>query len=251
MHLVFAYGSNMGSRGLAGKGVLAARSWPAVLPGHALTFDVPSVFRGLDGGVANVVPADDEVHGVVHAIDDAGLAKIDGLEGLGVLYDRVHVRVHGYDGQPCEAMIYAGVSAIRDPGLRPSVRYRDLLVAGAEQMGLVDAWVRRLRATPLHRPDPDEPFAAPQGAPRLDAAALAQRPTWIALGGVIFDLTHARAEQRVIPRLVGGGDLTPVVLAMARASADLSPADERARVEAMQRALARDYPIVGRLAEPG
>src|SRR5690349_8273482 len=87
MPYTFGYGSNMASRGLAAKGVRTLRASPARLRGWDLAFDVPSVFRKIEGGVANVVEGkgqgDHEVHGVVHEVDDEGLARLDGIEAVG------------------------------------------------------------------------------------------------------------------------------------------------------------------------
>jgi gamma-glutamylcyclotransferase (GGCT)/AIG2-like uncharacterized protein YtfP len=254
MKFVFGYGSNMGSRGLAAKGVRTTRSLCARLSGYDLAFDVPCPFYRVEGGVANVVlargPASGaEVHGVVHEVDDEGLARIDGIEAVGVLYERRTVNVRTYDGQDVEADVYVGVPAIRDATLRPSSRYLGVLVEGATEQGVDPAWIQRLRSTPPHAPPRFGRFNPPAGALRdIDASELARHPKLIALGGVVFDLSAAGPAHSVITRLRGGRDLTPAAVALGAGIDESVDAVERqaAALHELQHELALDYPIVGR-----
>jgi gamma-glutamylcyclotransferase (GGCT)/AIG2-like uncharacterized protein YtfP len=247
---MFAYGSNMGSRGLAGKGVTARSSCAARLGDHDLAFDLPSVFRRVEGGVANVVPRSGHaVHGVLHDIAEEHLALLDGLEGIGTLYDRRTVPVVTYDGRALEAQIYVGVDGLRDRTLLPSARYVRILVRGAEEQALEPAWIDRLRSQPLHEPQPRGPFPPLPTEVVLDAAELARHPSYVALHGVVFDLTTAKAQHVLITRLLGGRDLTPTVLAMAGpgyGSDEAGRADQLAQLDELLHDLATDYPVVGR-----
>jgi sulfite reductase (NADPH) flavoprotein alpha-component len=254
MPFTFGYGSNMASRGLAAKGVRSLRARPARLDGWELAFDVPSVFRKVEGGVANVVEGKSagglgEVHGVLHEVDDEGLAKLDGIEAVGILYDRRKLRVRTYDGEIVEAETYVGVPSIRDAGLRPSVRYLRILVDGAREQELDPAWIRALESTPPHTPPRFGKFEPPADVvATFDAASLARNPAFVALNGVVFDLTKPSPVHRVLTMLRGGRDLTPIAVALG-AGVD-STIDERERklaaLHELQHELALEYPIVGR-----
>jgi gamma-glutamyl AIG2-like cyclotransferase len=251
---MFAFGSNMGSRGLAAKGVVARASRPARLEGHELRFDVPSVFRRVEGGVADVVPAAGQlVHGVLHDIEDEQLPRLDALEGTGMLYDRHAVTVTTYDGDVVDTEVYIGVDGIRDPSLRPSSRYIRILCAGAAEHGIDPAWIAHLHTFPQHEPARRGVFTPPPHATlEFDAAGLAGHTSFVALHGVVFDLSDARAEHVLITRLVGGRDLTPMMLAMTGAGLDASEASRQLQIAGLhelQHDLALDYPVVGRFIE--
>jgi sulfite reductase (NADPH) flavoprotein alpha-component len=251
MKIVFGYGSNMGSRGLAAKGVRTARSRCGYLSGYSLAFDVPCPFHRVEGGVANVVLAPGEtggVHGVAHEVDAEGLARIDGIEAVGLLYERRTAAVHTYDGETMEAEVYVGLPAIRDATLRPSIRYIRVLVDGAVEQGIDPAWIQRLRETPAHVPPRFGRFEPPSGLTDIDATELARHPEHVALGGVVFDLAAARPAHSVITMLRGGKDLTPVAIALGAGTDESLAAGERqvAALHELQHELALDYPIVGR-----
>lgn len=256
MFCVFAYGSNMGSAGLAAKGVRTARSRCARLGGYDLAFDVPCPFYRVEGGVGNVVETGDsrrQVHGVVHEVEEEGLARLDGIEALGVLYERRTLNVQTYDGDQVAAETYVGLPAIRDKCLRPSARYIRVLMDGASEQGLDPAWIQRLRDSPTHVPPRFGRFEPPAGAVvAFDAAALARNPTFVALNGVVFDLSAASPAHRVITILRGGRDLTPVAVALGAGLDDRLPgrgdAHERqsAALHELQHELALEYPVVGR-----
>jgi gamma-glutamylcyclotransferase (GGCT)/AIG2-like uncharacterized protein YtfP len=254
MVYVFAYGSNMGSAGLAAKGVRAISSKPARLPGYDLTFDVPSVFHRIEGGVGNVVTGESgggrrEVHGTVHEVDAEGLARLDGIEAVGILYERRTLEVKTYEGDTLAAETYVGRLEIRDASLRPSARYIRVLVGGASEQGLDPAWIQRLRDAPLHVPPRFGKFEPPPDAlPAFDRAELARKPAFVALNGVVFDLSAASPVHRVITMLRGGSDLTPVAVALGAGMDDCLDARDRqaAALHELQHELALDYPVVGR-----
>ncbi len=254
MTWVFAYGSNMGSRGLAAKGVRAVRSGGARLRGYDLAFDVPSVFYRIEGGVGNVVEGASaggrgEVQGVVHEVDDAGLARLDAIEATGILYERRTLDVQTYDGDTVAAETYVGLPAIRQATLRPSARYIRVLVDGASEQGVDPGWIQRLRETPVHVPPRFGPFHPPASAlAAFDAAELARNPAFVALDGVVFDLSAPSPAHRVITMLRGGKDLTPVAVALGAGVDDGVAAHERQSValHQLQHELALDYPVVGR-----
>jgi hypothetical protein len=110
-----------------------------ILRSHALTFDK----RGTDGsGKGNVRPASpsDAVHGVVYTIADAEMPDLDGFEG-GYARRMTTIRI---DGRPQTAACYFAGGDATDPSLRPFDWYLALVVAGARQHGLPDAYCRTL-----------------------------------------------------------------------------------------------------------
>lgn len=250
--LYFAYGSNLGTNGLEAKRIRARSSEPARLPGFSFGFDLPSAFRRLEGGVANVWSGveGDEVHGALHEIDAAALELLDVLETVGVLYERRALPVVTYDGRAVTAEVYVGVPTVRDATLRPSRRYLSLLIAGATERGLESSWIDRLCETPTHVPPALGPFEPPADVTReMDAEELAQNSTYMALHGVVFDLGALRPEHGFLTRLAGGGDLTQQAIGflgdgIPATSALTAP--QVAFLHGMQHELAADYPIVAR-----
>ena len=250
--LYFAYGSNLGTRGLEAKGIVARRSEPARLVGWQLAFDLPSAFRRLEGGVANISPGEegDEVHGAVHEIDASALEHLDVLETVGVLYERKSLPVVTYDGHSLIAEVYVGFPTVRDPVLRPSRRYLSLILAGATERGLESSWIDRLRDTQTHVPPELGPFVPPADVTReMDPEELAEHPTFIALYGLVFDVSALRPEHGFLPRIAGGADLTAQAVSflgdgIPATSALTGP--QIAFLHGIQHELAADYPIVAR-----
>lgn len=252
----FAYGSNMAGRGLAAKGVKTYGARPARLRDYELTFDVPSVFPKVEGGVANVSSGSraggrGEVHGVLHEIDDAGLAKLDAIEAVGILYERKTLSVVTYDGDVVQAETYVGLPAIREEGLLPSARYVRILVDGATEQGLDPLWIQALRDLSQHQPPRYGRFDPPADVARVfDAAELGKNPSFVALHGVVFDLSEPSPVHRVITMLRGGNDLTPIAVALGAGIDTTVDEGERqlTALHQLQHELASRYPVVGRYA---
>lgn len=206
----FGYGSNMSDVALKAKGVRPEAAEPAILRGWRLVFNIPDFFS-IEGGTGNVERAtDDEVHGVVYTCKDTDLDALDELEALGVSYARTLVDVTTYAGEQVRACIYVGIPAKLRNGYRPSRRYRAILVAGAEAMGLRADYIKRLRSVPVHTPsNPPAAFAFPDG-PRAEFTEndLTRLPFHTALGGAVFDMQHARAEHAYLKQFLAGKDVT-------------------------------------------
>ena len=147
----FAYGSNMQSATLRGRrGVTYERAVPARLCGWRIVFDKPPLVP-VGYAVANIVPdAGAETLGVVFDITAEDLAHVELTEGVLVgNYARVDVEVLPL--APAAAAPLAAVSLSsgrRDPELRPSTRYMELLVTGALEHGLPADYVEFLRGIP-------------------------------------------------------------------------------------------------------
>ncbi|MCA9523362.1 MAG: gamma-glutamylcyclotransferase [Myxococcales bacterium] len=144
--LNFAYGANMSPRSLARRRIVPRASSHARLEGHELVFNAPGL-PPFEPAFANVRPKPGAtVYGVLHWLDPADQVRLDRLEGAGWLYKRVGCDVFGPGDEPYHAFLYR--SWPRFPAFRPSRRYLELLVDGAQHFGLPDAWCQMLRSTP-------------------------------------------------------------------------------------------------------
>lgn len=144
----FGYGSNtergtfLGRRRMRPFEVRIGR-----LDGFELRFDL-GVGRG-ERGVANVAArAGDHVWGVLWRISVEQAAFLDRTEGLHRgFYRRLPVEVASPGGGAVAGFTYHSLRG--RPGRKPSRRYLGLLLAGAHQHGLPDAWIERLRGFEL------------------------------------------------------------------------------------------------------
>lgn len=166
----FAYGSNMETATLRGRrGVKWDRAVAVRVCGWRVVFDKPPV-GPLPHAFANLVAdADAESFGVAFEVSVAALARIEISEGVPIgNYRPVLVPVEPLApirDPPRQA--FSLTSDRRDPSRRPSTRYMAIVVAGAREYGLPEAWVARLRAVPS---EPEHPVAA--AARRLFDVAL-------------------------------------------------------------------------------
>ena len=206
----FGYGSNMDLVSLRAKGVEPHASAPAVLRGWELVFNVRHWFRH-EGGVGNIRPSANpgsEVHGVVHQCVDGDLVQLDAMESRGVGYDRILVEVEtGTGAVPAHA--YIGLPAFLDDSCRPTQRYLNILVKGAEAANLPSRYVARLREHPVQPMREYPPFRFPPGSDRIiSRETLAGYPQYTAVGGAVFDMTNARPDLAAVKPLLGGRDTT-------------------------------------------
>lgn len=137
----FAFGANMARRVLVRRRrIHPLDSVPARLDDHALRFSL----RGLpfvEPAFATIVPAPGEsMFGVLHTLTKPDLARLDRIEAS---YDRVDVVVTTSDG-PVPATAYRARRFVAERP--PSRRYLHLLIEGAKEHGLPDAWIEALRA---------------------------------------------------------------------------------------------------------
>jgi gamma-glutamylcyclotransferase len=141
----FAYGSNMLTRRLWARAPSARPVTVARLPGHELRWHKASH----DGsGKCDVVPAAAPraaVLGVVYEIPIGEKAALDKAEGLGHGYAERQVLLETDVGQIL-AWIYYATSI--DPSAVPYTWYKALVVAGAREHSLPEAYVNALEAVP-------------------------------------------------------------------------------------------------------
>lgn len=258
MFLYFGFGSNMDRISLSAKGVEPVSSWPAVLPGWRLRFNVEHFFRH-EGGVGNIEPAPDTgeaVQGVLHRCKDADLAALDAAEACDYGYRRITVPVQS-GGETVQALTYVGMPAFINEACRPSRRYLNILIRGAEAARLDGGYVAALRAQAVHTPPDYPPFRHPPGDhPVFDAGTLARAPLCTALYGAVFDMSVARPRHEFLKQLFGGRDMTLFHLQRMESSvggetwddiryARLTAAQER-HLNAYLQEYAREYRYVGR-----
>ena len=147
----FAYGSNMQRATFAGRrGIVSARELPARLDHWRLVFDKPPLLP-IGESYANIVrDVGAHVLGVLYEVTFDDLAHIDLTEGVALgNYQRIEVPVatlHRLGDAPQTG--FTLTSERRDGQLRPSVRYMNLLIAGAIEHGLPNHYVDFLRAVP-------------------------------------------------------------------------------------------------------
>ena len=149
--LIFSYGSNLDDAQLVMRCPGRAKLGNAVLRGYRLCFPRLSGNRGC--GVSSVEPAQGrEVWGVVHRLDEADLAALDGFEGYEPgraanlnRYNRVAIVVE-IGGVATEVETYIAVPTDNPPA--PDAHYLGQLRTGARQHELPEpyqAWLADLR----------------------------------------------------------------------------------------------------------
>ena len=141
--LYFGYGSNMERvqmKRLCPKARFVAA---AVLPDHELVFSGSSRMWG--GGIANIqdVPGK-KVEGVLWEISESERKALDEYEGYPDLYVRAEVQVQTTAGKGVTAFVYVMANPGREAS--PSKPYKRLLISGAEEHGLSEAYIAFLES---------------------------------------------------------------------------------------------------------
>ena len=147
----FGYGSNMLLARLQRRVPSAEPVLNAALPEHGLRFHK----RSRDGsGKCNIVAeAGETVHGVVFEVSSADLDALDEAEQQGRRYRRRSVTVHGPE-TAVDAFAYVADPFYVDDALHPYEWYHALVLAGARQHNLPEAYVAQIEAVPTI-PDPN------------------------------------------------------------------------------------------------
>ncbi len=140
----FSYGANMTRQILVGRrGVKPISSELARLKGYHLVFTQPGL-PFIEPAFASIAPREKhDVFGVLHNILPEDLITIDNFEGPE--YERVEFDVHGIKSGKVTAWTYRS----RNPcaGLEPSIRYLNLILDGAREFGLPEAYIAELLKT--------------------------------------------------------------------------------------------------------
>jgi gamma-glutamylcyclotransferase len=160
MYRYFAYGSALSKRHIgewaAEHGVdarLFARGTPAVLRGYRLVFDVESRFWG--GRVANLAEdKEGEVHGVLFEIPPPAKEAVLRKEGVSTgLSEEIDATVE-VEGKPVTAKAFVARAGKRGEPGPASGRLLAYLIEGAQERGLPESWIERLRTQSAAPPQP-------------------------------------------------------------------------------------------------
>lgn len=147
MHWYFAYGSNLDLSRMLRRCPTARVVGPAHLPGAAIRFAGRS--RHWNAGTATVVSGEGEVSGLLYALDDDALRRLDAFEGVPTAYVRTRREVVTERGARVEAEVYARSTVVA--ACAPDPDYVRLMIHGLRRWGLsLDAV---LAATRSEEPD--------------------------------------------------------------------------------------------------
>jgi len=127
----FAYGSNMDPDRMHKRGVAFASRRSGILKDHTLVFNKTSSNALL--GYANIVPeAGSRVEGIVYALHDADIHKLDAYEDYPVQYGRIPMEIFLEDGAKVICFVYVARSDRVKEGLKPSASYLAHLLKGRD-----------------------------------------------------------------------------------------------------------------------
>lgn len=163
----FAYGSNMNVDRMLERGAPFTQRKRGMMVDHRLVFNkVTSTYPG--HGVANVVPERGfEVRGILYEVDRAGIAALDGFEGVrGGHYTRVTMPMAMGDGTAVDAFVYVAHPDRVEEGLTPHEDYLYHLEKGLDLLG--EGGAEYLKAARLEaRVTDDECFLSEADLPRV------------------------------------------------------------------------------------
>ncbi len=146
--LYFAYGSNLLRERLLARCPGMTYAGRATLPGHRLTFDKVSNDGSGKCAFEAVGDSENEVSGVLWNVPAAELDELDRVEGVGHGYERCQTNVR-QEGRECNALTYRATN--RQSGLQPYDWYLALVIAGATQQWMAEAYIDFLRERPFRR----------------------------------------------------------------------------------------------------
>lgn len=143
--LYFAYGSNLLRKRLQARCPGIAFAGRAKIAGHRLTFD--KVSTDGSGKGAFEAAAGENLFGVLWQLPEREIAALDRAEGHGSGYERSEIHVMPENGAACDVLVYRATNVRQ--GLRPYEWYLALVIAGAMEHGLPDAYIEKLRTQPF------------------------------------------------------------------------------------------------------
>jgi gamma-glutamylcyclotransferase (GGCT)/AIG2-like uncharacterized protein YtfP len=145
--LLFAYGSTMAGAEMDEWCPDHRFLGPARLPDHRLELRRRSIrWRG---GAADIVHTPGEaLWGALYEVPATALARLDVREGAGFAYRRRGVEVLLHGREPRDAVAYEVIE--KEPNEVPATpEYVALVLAGARERGLPQAWLERLARLPI------------------------------------------------------------------------------------------------------
>lgn len=137
----FAYGSNMLSTRLRERCPSAEALRPVVLKGWKLEWHKPSKDGSSKCTIVQSTDPNAEVFGILYLIDPSDIDNLRRAEGVGGGYEEIQVEI---SNEPLQVNTYRATKA--DQSRKPYTWYRALVVAGAREHGLSDAYVAELEA---------------------------------------------------------------------------------------------------------
>jgi hypothetical protein len=174
----------------------------SILRGFSLSFPAGRGFDLVEPSFATTkVNPDDLIHGVSTLFTIKDAVSLNSQEAVGSAYNLEVHKVLLYDGVTeldVEVYVPAKPLPLEFPEGECSTRYRDILVTGAKEAGLDEAWIQKLESLPVYTPS-TETLAKRQlvppvsSLPRMTIAELAQHngsseahPHYISSCGYIF-----------------------------------------------------------------
>ncbi len=149
----FAYGSNLSIRQLRDRGVSIKNSENVELPGWKLAFTIYS--DPWDGGVGDILPSEEDIaEGVVYHIDEESLKKLDHYEGRKLkdgmevgMYRRQYIPVKKENGWETVLtyVVNRSMEHKLEVDIKPSKEYLETIISGAENHGLSDRYIEKLK----------------------------------------------------------------------------------------------------------
>lgn len=132
--LHFAYGSNLDVDQMTLRCTEPRVLGRATLPGYRLAFAGMNILWE-EMGVATVLPAPGgRVDGVLYALTEADLRRLDEWEGCPIAYDRQLVEVRDEEGRVRQAFIYVRLSGVLRAN-PPGARYLRMLRREYQRLG--------------------------------------------------------------------------------------------------------------------
>lgn len=154
--LYFAYGSNMLTERLAAR---CPSAWAICIGRLSPCYDLVFCKRSVDGsGKAGVIERPDstsgaQTYGVIFELSGSDRDALDRYEGDGYArHDAVSVNTGSGGSLVCTS--YIAQSDALEPQLKPYDWYLAVVIAGAKQHKLPDAYIEALQAVPS-QPDPN------------------------------------------------------------------------------------------------
>ncbi|OBT39502.1 hypothetical protein VE00_10400 [Pseudogymnoascus sp. WSF 3629] len=177
----FAYGSNMRASVMTGRGLHIAATQAVVLPSHMLTFDIfgipytepamasisprPRPHSGIQNRCGIPLEQAPDVHGAAYLLSKSDFTKLVLSEGAGTAYREIEVEAlvlpppgNVTDTSEVTVEVTSASTSIRAktlvarypfrPNAAPSARYLDVLVQGAQELGLPVSYVEYLQSLP-------------------------------------------------------------------------------------------------------
>ncbi|PNS14345.1 hypothetical protein CAC42_6858 [Sphaceloma murrayae] len=188
----FAFGSNMDSGALERRGVVPIARQPATIPQYRLCFNVPGL-PYLEPAMASIEPRPasakcPDVHGVAWRLRSNEWKNVVATEGGGLAYRTLAIEgllLGDGTAKSCTFMTLVAWPTITRAAA-PSVRYRDLLLRGAQDAGLPQDYLDYLLALPAHTYNPSQFGASVPGARDLAVAYARFWNTNVLLGHALY-----------------------------------------------------------------